>query len=138
LAAVDAGTTVAFADYQAICHTLDRYCLFLDENRCDDWVTLFAPNAVLDVMGKEFAGESGLRAFFGARRGGNGKHFNCIPNMSQTSADECAVDTPFFALAQQGTTIRVSGAGVYRDALCRVGERWLITARSIVPARMAS
>ena len=57
-------------DHVAISDLLARYCLTLDLDDVDGWVSLFTPDAGYQVYGRVFSGHDGLRAMMGAAPGG--------------------------------------------------------------------
>jgi SnoaL-like domain len=57
-------------DHVAISDLLARYCLTLDLDDADGWVSLFTPDARYEVYGRVFSGHEGLRKMMATVPGG--------------------------------------------------------------------
>lgn len=57
-------------DHAEIRNLLARYCLTLDLDDHEGWVSLYTPDGVFEVYGRQFVGHDGLRAMSHAAPGG--------------------------------------------------------------------
>ncbi len=107
--------------------TLQReYGASLDEKRLDDHLELYAPDAVLRVFGREYAGVRAIRAFMRTAR--DGKHLTLPPALSFEGDRAGAVADFIFYDAPD---LSVYSTGIYRDELVRSGGRWRFARREI-------
>ncbi|XVQ14930.1 nuclear transport factor 2 family protein [Spirillospora sp. CA-255316] len=110
-------------DHAAISTLLARYCLTLDLEDADGWVSLFTPDARYEVYGRSFDGHEGLRKVFLAAPGG--MHLGGVPVIEMTGAD-AARTTRNLLFVDRSTG--VSRNAVYVDDLVRTSEGWRIAA----------
>lgn len=111
-------------DHVAITQLLARYCLTLDHDDVDQWVTCFTPDAVFEVYGRTWDGESGLRAMMrGAPRG---LHLGGPPVIDMTGPDSATVQQNLLFVEATTGAMRSS---VYTDELRRTPEGWGIAHR---------
>jgi hypothetical protein len=122
-------------DHTAISNLMARYCLTLDHDDVDGWVSLFTPDATYEVYGRAYKGHEGLRAIMAGAPGG--LHLGGPPVIEMVDADR-ARDTRnlLFVLREDGS----SRSAVYTDELVRTPEGWRITAcrcRFMTPTGLA-
>jgi hypothetical protein len=108
-------------DYVAISGLLARYCITLDFDDVDGWVSLFTADARYEVYGRAFVGHEGLRKMMGAAPGG--LHLGGQPVIEMTDADNArTVRNLLFAERVSG----IQRNAVYRDELIRTSDGWRI------------
>jgi hypothetical protein len=110
-------------DHVAISNLLARYCLTLDLDDVDGWVSLFTPDATYRVYGRVFEGHEGLRAMMGAAPGG--LHLGGPP-VIEVLADDRARTTRNLLFVDRGDG--VARNAVYHDDLVRTPGGWRIAA----------
>ncbi len=110
-------------DHVAISNLLARYCLTLDTDDVEGWVSLFTPEASYAVYGRVFSGHEGLRAMMGAAPGG--LHLGGPPVIEMV-ADNQARTRRNLLFVDRGTG--VSRNAVYTDELLRTPDGWRIAA----------
>ncbi|MGH9365935.1 MAG: nuclear transport factor 2 family protein [Thermoanaerobaculia bacterium] len=108
-------------DQVAISDLLARYCLTLDTDDVDGWVSLFLPDAHYEVYGRSFDGHEGLRKMMGGAPGG--LHLGGPPVIEMTAPDR-ARTTRNLLFVERGT--RESRSAVYIDELHRTADGWRI------------
>lgn len=109
-------------DFVAISDLLSRYCLTLDMDDVDGWVSLFLPDARYEVYGRSFDGHEGLRKMMADAPGG--LHLGGPPVIDVTGPD--AATTTRNLLFVDSRTGESRNA-VYSDELERTAEGWRIT-----------
>jgi hypothetical protein len=122
-------------DHVAISQLLARYCLTLDLDDVDGWVSLFTPDASYEVYGRVFRGHEGLRAIMGAAPGG--LHLGGPP-VIETLGDDRARTTRNLLFIDRSDG--ASRNAVYIDELVRTPEGWRIATcrcRFITPNGLA-
>lgn len=116
------GRTPSVADDHAeIRNLVARYCLTLDGDDVDAWLTLFTPDAEYHVYGHTFRGHDGLRRMLAGAP--TGLHLGGSP------AVELVDDTRATVRHNLLFVDRVTGVSrhaVYDDALLRTDEGWRI------------
>jgi ketosteroid isomerase-like protein len=134
-------------DEAGIRRTLERYMRADDDRSLDGMVSCFAPDAVYRVMGREFQGHDGIRAFLGGSGFEDGlprwsdpgqlmkppmsTHVLSNPVM-EIDGDSAAVESDFsvFERDEAGHGVIVL-LGRYRDRFERQADgRWLIIDRT--------
>jgi hypothetical protein len=122
-------------DHVAISHLLARYCLTLDLDDVDGWVSLFTPDAIYEVYGQVFRGHEGLRAMMGAAPGG--LHLGGPPVIETLGGDRArTLRNLLFVDRSDGA----SRNAVYIDELVRTPQGWRIATcrcRFITPNGLA-
>lgn len=108
-------------DHVAISDLLARYCLTLDTDDVEGWVSLFTPEASYEVYGRVFSGHEGLRAMMGAAPGGLHLGGQAVidmlaDNRARTRRNLLFVDR----------TDGASRNAVYTDELVRTPDGWRI------------
>ncbi|MFC5749073.1 nuclear transport factor 2 family protein [Actinomadura rugatobispora] len=110
-------------DHAAISTLLARYCLTLDLEDVEGWVSLFTPDARYEVYGRTFDGHDGLREVFTASP--RGMHLGGVPAIEMTGADRARTTRNLlFADRSDGASSNV----FYVDDLVRTPEGWRIAA----------
>ena len=109
------------ADHVAIADLLARYCLTLDVDDVEGWISLFTPDATYRVYGRSYEGHEGLRRMMGAAPGG--LHLGGPPVVEMIDSDH-ATTTRNLLFVDRGNG--VSRAAVYTDELRRTGDGWRI------------
>jgi hypothetical protein len=123
-------------DEWAIGRVLTRYCRYLDDQRYDDVVALFAPDGVLDSMGTRAEGQEAIRAFFPADAPSGGRpsamHVLSSP-VIEIDGDRARAESDWVMIQRDeaGTTSIVL-AGRYRDELARIDGEWRFSSRTPV------
>jgi hypothetical protein len=110
-------------DHVAISYLLARYCLTLDLDDVDGWVSLFTPEACYEVYGRAFRGHEGLRAMMGAAPGG--LHLGGPPVIEMLGADRARTTRNLLFVDRADGSSRNA---VYTDDLVRTPEGWRIAA----------
>jgi hypothetical protein len=110
-------------DHVAISDLLARYCLTLDLDDVEGWVSLFTPDASYQVYGRVFSGHDGLRAMMGAAPGGLHLGGQAVVEML---GDDQARTRRNLLFVERGT--EASRNAVYTDELLRTPDGWRITA----------
>jgi 3-phenylpropionate/cinnamic acid dioxygenase small subunit len=110
-------------DDTAIRNLLARYCLFLDLDDVDGWVSLFTPDAEYHVYGRAFRGTDGLRKMMSAAPGG--LHLGGPPVIELDGDRARTMQNLLFI--ERGTSDMRSA--VYNDELVRTSEGWRIKSR---------
>lgn len=108
-------------DHVAIGDLLARYCLTLDLDDVDGWVSLFTPDAAYEVYGRVFSGHEGLRAMMTAAPGG--LHLGGPPVVDMLDADHARTTRNLLFVER---TDGVSRNAVYTDELVRTPDGWRI------------
>ena len=110
-------------DHVAISDLLARYCLTLDLDDVEGWVSLFTPEATYEVYGRVFSGHEGLRAMMGAAPGG--LHLGGPPVVEMLSDDRARTSRNLLFVDR---TDGASRNAVYTDELVRTPDGWRIAA----------
>jgi len=108
-------------DQVAIIDLLARYCLTLDMDDIEGWVSLFLPDARYEVYGRSWDGHEGLRKMMSAAPGG--LHLGGPPVIEMTGRDR--VKTTRNLLFVDSKTGDARNA-VYTDELHRTQGGWRI------------
>ena len=106
-----------------------RYNLAGDRGRVDELLSLFTPDAVLAIDGKEHAGHDAIRAVF---TGGGAfprlmRHFTATVSIDVQARGAAAAECYFQVLTEAG----LDHWGRYRDSFACVDGTWLFTHRSV-------
>ena len=108
-------------DFVAISDLLSRYCLTLDMDDVDGWVSLFLPDARYEVYGRSFDGHEGLRKMMADAP--SGLHLGGPPVIDVTRPDAATTTRNLlFVDSETGE----SRNAVYSDELERTAEGWRI------------
>lgn len=123
-------------DEWAIGRVLARYCRYLDDQRYDDVVALFAPDGVLDSMGTRAEGHAAIRAFFPelGQVGDRPETMHSLSNVvveMEGDAARAESDWVMIRRDEHGATGIVL-AGRYRDELQRLDGEWYFSSRAPV------
>lgn len=110
-------------DDTAIRNLLARYCLYLDLDDVDGWVSLFTADAEYHVYGRAFRGSDGLRKMMAAAPGG--LHLGGPPVIELDGDRARTMQNLLFI--ERGTSEMRSA--VYDDELVRTPEGWRIQSR---------
>ena len=108
-------------DHVAISDLLARYCLTLDVDDVDGWVSLFTPDASYEVYRRVFSGHEGLRAMSTAAPGGLHLGGQAVIEML---GDNRARTRRNLLFVESGTG--ASRNAVYTDELVRTPDGWRI------------
>jgi 3-phenylpropionate/cinnamic acid dioxygenase small subunit len=120
----DAAVEPTPQDHVAITQLLARYCLTLDQDDVEGWVSCFTPDASFEVYGRSWDGHDGLRKMAGAAPGG--LHLGGPPVVEMTGADEARTQQNLLFVER---TTGISRKSVYTDVLRRTPEGWRIARR---------
>ena len=110
-------------DHVAISDLLARYCLTLDTDDVEGWVSLFTPEASYEVYGRMFRGHEGLRAMMGAAPGG--LHLGGQAVIEMLPDDRAGTRRNLLFVDR---TDGASRNAVYTDELVRTPDGWRIAA----------
>jgi len=110
-------------DDRDIRNLLARYCIALDLDDIDEWVSLFTPGATFEVYGRTFEGREGLARMASAAPGG--LHLGGSPVVE--------IVGPGRARSRRNLLFvdRVTGeqrSAIYDDELVRTPDGWRIAA----------
>jgi hypothetical protein len=109
-------------DHVAISDLLARYCLTLDLDDVEGWVSLFTPEASYEVYGRVFSGHEGLRKMMAAAPGGLHLGGQAVIEMI---GDDRARTRRNLLFVERGEG--ASRNAVYTDDLLRTPGGWRIT-----------
>lgn len=107
-------------DHAHIRNLLAQYCLYLDLDDAEAWVSLFTPEAVYQAYGREFVGHEGLRNMATAAPGGF--HLGG-PVVIELDGDRARSTRNLLFVERAGTKGRHV---VYEDDLVRTADGWRI------------
>lgn len=108
-------------DHVAITQLLARYCLTLDRDDVEGWVSLFLPDARYEVYGRSWDGHEGLRKMATGAPGG--LHLGGPPVIEMTGPDRARTERNLMFVEQ---TEGVARNAVYTDELVRTPDGWRI------------
>jgi 3-phenylpropionate/cinnamic acid dioxygenase small subunit len=111
-------------DHAAISNLLARYCLCLDHDDVDGWVSLFTPDGSFQVYGRTFDGHDGLRAMSEAAPGG--LHLGGPPVVEMIDELRARTQQNLLFINREDGSFR---SAVYDDELVRTAEGWRIASR---------
>jgi ketosteroid isomerase-like protein len=115
-------------DRQAISDLLSRYCYLIASRDVDGVVDLFADDCCVEVLGREYAGEAGLRELYEASLTVDPKpcvHNQLLDDLTERSARGRAV----FEIEQGPEGGRQKSTGCYEDHYVKSGEAWKFARR---------
>jgi 3-phenylpropionate/cinnamic acid dioxygenase small subunit len=115
----------------AITNLLARYCLSLDHDDIETWVSLFTKDASFNVYGRSFDGHEGLRKMMVAAP--KGLHLGGPPLILMHDDNGAQTEQNLLFIDRQSG---VSRSAVYRDEVVRSEDGWKISSRTcwfIVP-----
>jgi hypothetical protein len=111
-------------DHTAITDLLARYCLALDLDDVDTWISLFTPDATFQVYGRSWDGHEGLRKMMRGAPGG--LHLGGPPVIEMLGADQAKTMQNLLFVERTSGTTRQS---IYNDELQRTQDGWRIFTR---------
>ena len=111
-------------DHAEIRNLLARYCLLLDHDDVDAWVTLFTPDATFEVYGRTFAGHDGLRRMLSGAPGG--LHLGGAVAIDLVDVDHARTQQNLLFIDRASGEQR---SAVYYDELLRTDDGWRIRSR---------
>jgi hypothetical protein len=100
---------------------LARYCLTLDLDDVEGWVSLFTRDAAYEVYGRSFDGHDGLRKMMSGAPGG--LHLGGPPVIELVDADHALTLRNLFFVDR---TTGEQRSAVYDDELVRTPDGWRI------------
>ena len=112
-------------EYAAIANLLAHYCLSLDYDDTDTWVSLFTEDGSFEVYGRTFDGRVGLRRMMDAAP--KGLHLGGPPLVRMHDADRAQTEQNLLFIDRESGDAR---SAVYRDEVVRTEEGWKIRKRS--------
>jgi hypothetical protein len=112
-------------EHAAITNLLARYCISLDHDDIEIWVSLFTEDGSFEVYGRSFAGHEGLRKMMTAAP--KGLHLGGPPLIRMHDADKAETEQNLLFIDRQSG---VSRSAVYRDDVVRTAEGWKIRRRT--------
>ena len=122
-------------DHLAIIDLMARYCLSLDHDDVEAWVSLFTADATFEVYGRTFDGHEGLRSM--AKLAPGGLHLGGPPVVDLVDADHAKTQQNLLFVDRSDGTSRNA---VYADDLVRTVDGWRIAKRRcqfIVPGGLS-
>jgi hypothetical protein len=111
-------------DQVEIFELLARYCLALDRDDVDAWVSLFTDDASYEVYGRSFHGHDGLRQMMKAAPGG--LHLGGLPVIEMIDTDHARTTQNLYFVPANDDPSRRS---LYSDELRRTADGWRIALR---------
>jgi 3-phenylpropionate/cinnamic acid dioxygenase small subunit len=121
-------------DEWAIGRVLARYCRYLDDQRYDEVVALFAPEGVLDSMGTRAEGREAIRAFFpeSESTGGRPSAMHVLSNpVIDVDGDTARAESDWVMIQRDEAGVTgIVLAGRYRDVLARIDGQWRFASRT--------
>jgi hypothetical protein len=112
-------------EHAAISNVLARYCLSLDHDDLENWVSLFTQDGSFEVYGRSFDGHEGLRKMMAAAP--KGLHLGGPPFIQMFDADNAYTEQNLLFIDRQSG---VSRSAVYWDVVVRTEEGWKIRKRT--------
>jgi len=116
-------------DEEAIRDVVARYNLYGDSGRISEMLELFADDATLTVDGTSYDGKDAIRGLFETAVGPVPElirhHTSTL--VIDVAGDKAVAHCYFQVLTSQG----LDHWGRYRDALVRVGRRWVFARREV-------
>lgn len=111
-------------DHLAIINLFARYCLTLDQDDVEGWVSLFTPEGSFEVYGRTYHGHDGLRKM--AAIAPSGLHLGGPPVVEMVNVDQArTTQNLLFVNRKDG----ISRSAVYDDELVRTADGWRIARR---------
>ena len=126
---------------ERVCHD---YAYFVDAGRMDEWIELFADDAVMVLFGQTHNGKAAIKAAMAAAGGGGGggsmhvtSNVRVVPT-SETEAEGSAYVVVYVkpAADAKGPLAPVA-VGIYRDRFKRTSAGWKFARREFEPFAMA-
>jgi ketosteroid isomerase-like protein len=112
-----------------------EYCAAFDEARFDDWVELWADDALFVVDGLERRGRAALQQFTREARFVDGKlpyKHDVMNHVIQVEGDSATAKCYLLLVfKKKDGSLAPATAGVYDDKLVKVGGRWKFTERRL-------
>jgi hypothetical protein len=108
-------------DHVAITGLLARYCMALDLEDLESWISLFTSDGRYEVYGRSFDGHDGLRRMFGSAP--QGMHLGGMPVIEMTGTDRARTTRNLLFVDRADDTARNA---VYVDDLVRTEDGWRI------------
>src|SRR5262245_20920964 len=108
-------------DHVAISDLMARYCLTLDVEDVEGWVSLFTPDASFEVYGRSWNGHDGLRKMATAAPGG--LHLGGPPVIDMIDRDHARTRRNLLFMERREGIARNA---VYDDDLLRTDSGWKI------------
>jgi hypothetical protein len=119
-------TTDPSGDQHAgVANLLARYCLSLDRDDIDGWVSLFTKDGSFEVYGRSFDGHAGLRKMMAAAP--KGLHLGGPPLVEMIDATHARTEQNLLFIDRESGEPR---SAVYADQVVRTSEGWKIQKRS--------
>jgi 3-phenylpropionate/cinnamic acid dioxygenase small subunit len=122
-------------DHVEIANLLARYCLLLDHDDVDGWVSLFVPEGKYEVYGQAYNGHDGLREMMAEAPGG--LHLGGPPVVEPVDANHARTKQNLMFVDRASGEMR---SAVYDDELVRTDTGWRFSSRRchfIGPAGLA-
>jgi SnoaL-like domain len=108
-------------DDAAIRNLLARYCIALDLDDIEEWVSLFTTDSTYEVYGHAFEGHEGLARMMAGAPGG--LHLGGPPAIEFTSSDGARSRRNLLFIERSSGAQR---SAIYEDDLVRTPEGWRI------------
>lgn len=124
---------------ERLCHD---YAYFVDAGRLEEWLDVFAEDAVMVLFGKTSNGKAAIKAGMAAAGGGGGGSMHVTSNIrivptSETEAEGSAY-VVVYVKPQAGATgpLAPVAVGIYRDRFKRTSDGWKFARREFEPFAM--
>ena len=117
----------------AVRRTTAEYCQTCDDGRWDEFALCFAPDAVVQVMGKDIVGRDAIRDWISAAMPPEkrGKHI-AVNSLIEVDGDDIRASTDFMFLALGASGPTITTVGRYVDRFVHLDGRWVFASREIV------
>lgn len=109
----------------AIMNLLAHYCIALDHDDIETWISLFTEDGSFEVYGRSFDGHGGLRAMIAAAP--KGLHLGGPPFVRMHDANSAQTEQNLLFMDRQ---TGVSRSAVYQDHVVRIEGGWKIRKRT--------
>jgi len=112
-------------EHSAITNLMARYCLFLDRDDIETWVSLFTEDGSFEAYGRSFDGHRRLGKMISAAP--KGLHLGGLPLIEMLDSDRARTEQNLLFIDRESG---VSRSAVYRDEVVRTGDGWKIRKRT--------
>lgn len=114
--------------------TIAAYCHTVDDGRFDDFAELWAPDAVLRVLGDEVRGRDAITEWMARAQPPEkrGRHLTLNPLIAVAAADRATATSDFVFLGRVDGGWRITVVGRYLDEFVPIDGRWRFASRTIV------
>jgi 3-phenylpropionate/cinnamic acid dioxygenase small subunit len=122
-------------DVDGITHTLNEFCLLMDDQRFDEWANMFTEDGELTAGGtvtkSRIAIRQKIEAAYAKADGAQVKHITLNP-VIEIDGDGARVVSMWQVLVGSPRGPFIAQSGRYVDRLVREQDRWRFAAREVV------